>query len=80
MTLKHKLKLIPARFRWFLKDIKGVITYYRKFKTLKSFVARLEEEYLEASRQSDPDDKRVTEKKSKYEVAKIILKGNYHGS
>ncbi len=74
MTIKHKIKLIPAKIGWFLSDVKGVIFYYRKYKKLSSFVKKLEEAYLLEEKNTD-NGAEFLEKKIQYEIAKKILKG-----
>lgn len=76
MTIKHKIKLIPARIRWFLGDIKGAIFYYRRYKSLSNFVKELEEAYLLEEKKIE--SKKLLEKKIQYDIAQKILKGQYN--
>ena len=75
MTIKHKMKLIPAKVRWFLSDIKGSTIYYRRYKKLKGFVEKLEEAYLLEEKNTEINGAEFLEKKIQYEIASKILKG-----
>ena len=75
MTTKHKIKLIPARLKWFLEDIKGAIFYYRKYKSLSAFVDKLEQAYLLEEKNTEINGAEFLEKKIQYEIANKILKG-----
>lgn len=77
MTLRHKVRLMPARVRWFFGDLKGAVLYYRKYKGLQSFVSELEEEYLLADKDASTEKEDLIEMKAKYEMAKTILNGRY---
>ena len=76
MTIKHKIKLIPARIRWFLGDIRGIIFYYRRYKNLSAFVDKLEKAYLLEEKNTEINE--FLEKKIQYEIAQKILKGKYN--
>ena len=73
MTIKHKIKIIPARIKWFLLDIKGTIFYYRKYKSLNTFVDKLKKAYLLEEKKINSAE--FLSKKIEYEIAKKILKG-----
>ena len=69
------MKLIPAKVRWFLSDIKGSAIYYRRYKKLKGFVEKLEEAYLLEEKNTEINGAEFLEKKIQYEIASKILKG-----
>ena len=78
MTTKHRIKLIPARVKWFVKDLKGATLYYRRYKNLSSFVKKLEEAYLLEEKNTEINGAEFLEKKIQYEIAKKILDGKYN--
>ena len=69
------MKLIPAKVRWLLSDVKGAIFYYRKYKKLSSFVKKLEEAYLLEEKSTEINGAEFLQKKIQYEIANKILKG-----
>ena len=77
MTTRHKIRLIPARIRWFFQDIKGAVLYYRRYKDLKIFVLKLEEEYLSEEKKRESDSVELLEYRVRYEMARNILKGKH---
>ena len=79
MTIGHKIRLIPAKIRWFMGDIVGGAFYYHRYKSLKMFVNRLEQEYLAEEKKLENKSPEFIEKKARYELGMTILKGKYNG-
>ena len=76
MTIRHKLKLIPARILWFMRDLIQSALFYKKYKKLDEYIKTLESEYLDIERTA-PNNPEVVVKKARYEVGLIILQGKY---
>ena len=54
MTTEHKLKLIPARFRWFIDSIKNAQVTYKLLKdgdTLAQLRKEYHDDFIELDRQ-----------------------------
>ena len=76
MTIRHKLRLIPARILWFMRDFSQSALFYKKYKKLDEYIKTLESEYLDIERTS-PNNPEVAVKKARYEIGLIILQGKY---
>ena len=77
MTIGHKMRLIPAKIGWFMGDLVGGALYYHRYKRLKLFVKKLEEEYLTEEKKLELKSSEFIIKKARYDLGEYILKGKY---